>query len=115
MPKPSSIPRGHRLRTGTQSAITRVISTTLIWPNAKFAAIGSIHIEAGATIRTVAHSRRSQAAPGSWTESDHTCRRVNTIIVEVRSNSSVSAVIAVLAAGMCSQAKGLKATAASGG
>ena len=38
---PSSRPRGHGVLRGTQSAITSVISTTLIWPKSKFDRIGS--------------------------------------------------------------------------
>ena len=38
---PSSIPRGHGVLRGTQSAMTSVISTTLIWPKSKFERIGS--------------------------------------------------------------------------
>ncbi len=38
---PSRMPRGHGVLRGTQSAMTSVISTTLIWPKSKFARIGS--------------------------------------------------------------------------
>ncbi|CNJ85096.1 Uncharacterised protein [Mycobacterium tuberculosis] len=103
------------MRRGRQSAITSVISTTLIWPNAKFDAMGSIQIEAGATMTTDNHSRRSQAGPGSSVELLQTSRLPNTSTVETISSTSVNAVIATLAAGMCSQANGQNAMAASGG
>ena len=48
IPRPSSSPRGHGVQRGTQSAITSVISTTLIWPKAKFDVIGSSQIDAAA-------------------------------------------------------------------
>ena len=38
---PSSMPRGHGVLRGTQSAMTSVISTTLIWPKSKFDRMGS--------------------------------------------------------------------------
>ena len=49
------------VRRGTQSAITSVISTTLICPKAKFDLIGSSQIAAAATISVVSNHRRSQA------------------------------------------------------
>ncbi len=115
MPRPSSTPRGHGRRRGTQSAITRVISTTLIWPKAKFDVIGSSHIVAAAAINTANHSRRSHAAPGSTVDVGHTSRPVSRIAVETTSSTSVNAVIATLAAGMCSQENGQNTMAASGG
>ena len=60
---PSSSPRGHGVLRGTQSAITSVISTTLIWPNSKFARIGSRKMTAGATIAAASQPRRTQAGP----------------------------------------------------
>src|SRR6201994_3163479 len=115
MPKPSSSPRGHGVRRGTQSAITNVISTTLIWPKAKFEAIGSSQIDAGATTTTANHHRRSHAGPGTSAEVFQTSRRVSTITVETISRTRVKTVIATLAAGMCSQANGQNRIAASGG
>src|ERR1700752_3265737 len=115
MPKPSSRPRGHGVRRGTQSAITNVISTTLIWPKAKFEVIGSSQIDAAAATTTASHSRRSQAGPGSTAEVFHTSRPVSTIVVDTISRTNVNSVIATLAAGMCNQENGQNTMAANGG
>ncbi|GAB4700910.1 hypothetical protein MOKP118_44130 [Mycobacterium avium subsp. hominissuis] len=103
------------MRRGRQSAITSVISTTLIWPKAKFELIGSSQIVAAAATTTASHHRRSQAGPGSSAEVLHTSRRASTITVETTSNTNVRAVIATLAVGMCIQANGQNTMAASGG
>src|ERR1700733_2883207 len=115
MPNPSSSPRGHGVRRGTQSAITNVISTTLIWPKSKLELMGSSQIAAGATMTTANHHRRSEPGPGTSAEVFQTSRRVSTITVETTSSTSVNSVIATLAAGMCSQANGQNMIAASGG
>ena len=115
IPRPSSSPRGHGVRRGTQSAITSVISTTLIWPKAKFEVMGSSQIVAATTMTTASHQRRSHAGPGSAVEAFQTSRRVSTITVETISSTSVNTVIATLAAGMCNQANGQNTIAASGG
>jgi len=112
---PSSSPRGHGVRRGTQSAITRVISTALIWPKAKFALMGSSQTVAGATMITDSHKRPNQAGPGNIRGLFHTSRRVSTIAIDTISSTSVISVIAMLADGMCSQANGLNTMAASGG
>ena len=115
MPSPSSRPRGHAVRRGTQSAITSVISTTLICPKAKFALIGSSQIAAAATISVVNNHRRSQAGPGATRALLHTSSRVSRIIVETSSSANVISVIVTLATGRPNQAKGQNTMAASGG
>ena len=105
--RPSSRPRGHGVRLGTQSAITSVINTTLIWPNAKLDRIGSRYTTAGATSAAASQARCCQVAA--------TCSRVSTMVTDAISSTSVVAVIAALAAGRVSQANGANAIAASGG
>ena len=78
------------MRRGRQSAITSVISTTLIWPNAKFEVMGSSQIAAGATIATASQNRRNQAGPGSSAEVFQTSRPLSTITVETISSTSVN-------------------------
>src|ERR1700757_3671989 len=115
MPSPSSKPRGHGVRLGTQSAITSVISTTLICPKAKFDLIGSSQIAAAATISAVNHHRRNQAGPGTSRALLHTSSRVSRIIVETSNSANVISVIVTLATGRPNQAKGENTMAASGG
>ena len=115
MPSPSSNPRGHGVRRGTQSAIASVISTTLICPKAKFDLMGSSQIADAATISAANHHRRSQAGPGTTRAVLHTSSRVSTIIVETISSTKVISVIVTLAAGSPNQANGQNTMAASGG
>ena len=110
---PSSSPRGQGVRRGTQSAITRVISTTLIWPKEKFAWIGSNHSTESATRPAASHPRRSQSGPTG--DSPGTCRRVSTIQTDTTSNTQVITVTARLATGSDTSARGLNTMAASGG
>ena len=102
---PSRIPRGNGVRRGTQSAITRVISTTLICPNAKLARMGSSVVTDSATIPTASHQLRPAA----------TSKRSSTIQIDTTSSSRVTTVIATLATGSPTRASGLKTMAASGG
>ena len=115
MPSPSSRPRGHGVRRGTQSAITSVISTTLICPKAKFAAMGSHQSAAQLTINALNHHRRNQAGPGTNRAVLHTSSRVSSIIVETSNSANVISVIVTLATGRPNQANGQNTIAASGG
>ena len=81
--RPSSRPRGHGVRLGTQSAITSVINTTLIWPNAKLDRIGSRYTTAGATSAAASQARCCQVAA--------TCSRVSTMVTDAISSTSNTA------------------------
>ena len=112
---PSSIPRGQGVRRGRQSAMTSVISTTLIWPKSKLASMGSRYITASATTPAVSQARRSHAGSLVIVEVGHTARRVSTIQVDSSTRISVMTVMVTLATGNDIQANGLNTMAASGG
>jgi len=115
MAMPINIPRGHAVLRGTQSAITNVIKTTLIWPKSKFDLIGSRNITAGATMAAVNHTRRCHAAPVNAGQCSAIPRPVTRIQIETISSRSVTTVIMALAAGSDSHANGANTIAASGG
>ena len=111
---PTRAPRGHGVRRGTQSAITRVIRTTLIWPKEKFAWMGSRYFIAHATAPAASQPRHAHA--GSRTcQLCATSIRFNTIHTETRSNTQVNTLMATLAACSDTRASGANAIADSGG
>ena len=111
---PSRTPRGHGVRRGTQSAITSVISTTLICPKLKLDRTGSRNSTAGPTMATASQQRRARAEPPSC-DCGQTSSRVSTITTDTSNNTNVVTVMATLAAGSGSQANGANMIAASGG